>query len=93
MTVETDLLVLVDRITDRRAIDPVAAAILAAAHLDICHDSRQFSRLFDIAHALVIRECNTLADELALLTIDNLNTRTQSLRYSLTVDAQVLIAD
>jgi hypothetical protein len=93
MTVEIDLLALVERITNRRAMDPVAAAILAAAHLDICHDSRQFARLFDIAHALVIRDCNTLADELGLLSIDTQNARTQSLRYSLTADARALLAD
>lgn len=84
MTVEAAVVALVSRITSKRDVDPVAAAILAAAHLDICHDSHQFARTFGIAHAIVIRACNMLADELSLYLSRQTS---QRLRYHLTPNA------
>lgn len=49
------------------ALSTVAAGILAGQALDIAHDSRGFSRLLGIEHALVLREVELLADRGRLL--------------------------
>lgn len=43
------------------ALSAVGAAILVALHLGIASDSRTFSRLFGIEHALVLREVTELS--------------------------------
>ena len=43
-------------------LSPVKAALIAAARFDIAGDSRTFSRLLDVPHALVLRELNELFD-------------------------------
>lgn len=61
----------------------LGAGILAALLLDGAHDSRAFSRLFDIEHALVLRELTELASEGGLLTILRRDERTQRSFYAL----------
>lgn len=61
----------------------LGAGILAALLLDGAHDSRAFSRLFDIAHALVLRELTQLASEDGFLIILRRDERTQRSFYAL----------
>ncbi|MET3660407.1 hypothetical protein [Aquamicrobium ahrensii] len=52
------------------------AGFLAAAHLGIAHDSRSFSRLLGIEHALVLREITALSEAGDLLEVTRRNART-----------------
>ena len=49
-------------------LSPLGAGILAAMTLGIAQDSRSFARIFDISHALVLREAAVLDDEFGLLS-------------------------
>ena len=75
-------------------LSPLAAAILVALHLEICRDSRTFARLFDISHALVLREITGLAGEAApLVTIVGRNPRTQRTELALAAAGALLLAE
>jgi hypothetical protein len=74
-------------------LSPLAAAILAALHLEICHDSRTFSRLFGISHALVLREITGLSGDAApLVTIVSRNARTQRTELALSAAGAQIFA-
>jgi hypothetical protein len=77
------------------AADPVVsqigAAIILALHLGICADSRTFSRLFGIEHALVLRGVTELADNV-FVTITDRNARTQRTTLALTEGAKSLLS-
>ena len=45
--------------------------ILCASALRVANDTRSFARLFEAAHALVIRECVHLDQELGLITVED----------------------
>lgn len=66
------------------SLTPVGAGLLAALHLDVCRDSRTFSRLLGIAHALVLREISYLTDDRSLLAVLSRNERTQRTELALT---------
>jgi hypothetical protein len=66
-----------------RALTPVGAGLLAALHLGVCKDSRSFSRILGIAHALVLREVTDLAAR-GMLHIVGRNDRTQRTELALT---------
>ncbi|HET6388437.1 hypothetical protein [Hyphomicrobium sp.] len=68
--------------SEEPAFSPLAAAILAALHFGIAKDSRTFSRKFDIAHALVLREVSALADDLALLVVTARNQKNQRTEFA-----------
>jgi hypothetical protein len=76
------------------ATDPtlsqVGAAILLALHLGICADSRTFSRLFGIEHALVLRAVTELTDQVFASIVDR-NARTQRTTIALTEGARSLV--
>ena len=65
-------------------LTPMSAGLLAVRHLGIARDSRTFAKTFDVAHALVIRECVMLADELALIELEDRQDRSQRLFFDLT---------
>ncbi|MEM1376588.1 MAG: hypothetical protein AAGG69_04290 [Pseudomonadota bacterium] len=66
------------------SLAPLSAGLLAASFSGYCSDSHTFSKRLGIEHALVIRECVQLADELGMIEIDHKNERSQRLRYKLT---------
>ncbi|MCC7254016.1 hypothetical protein [Hyphomicrobium sp.] len=70
---------------------PLGASLLLAVHLDICSDSRTFSRLFGIAHALVLREVTELAGNRGLLSIVGRNPRSQRTEFALTEVSKALL--
>ncbi|MEM9027617.1 MAG: hypothetical protein AAGC70_04540 [Pseudomonadota bacterium] len=65
-------------------LTPIAAGILVAAYAEYAHDSRSFSRKLGVAHALVIRECSTLAHDLGLVRLEDRKERSQRVFYALT---------
>lgn len=65
------------------ALSPLGAAILAALHFGVANDTRTFSRKFDIAHALALREITALSGDLGLLTVVERNPRTQRTEIAL----------
>lgn len=65
-------------------LSPMGPMILAATHLGIAKDSRSFARIFDLAHALVIRECTSLEQELGLIETERKDVRTSRVFYRLT---------
>ena len=72
-------------------LSPLSAAILVALDLGLARDSRTFARVFDIAHALVLRECTMLIEDLGLLTIIRRDERTQRLFPALTEKGRALL--
>ncbi|MEM6712427.1 MAG: hypothetical protein AAF590_09110 [Pseudomonadota bacterium] len=69
---------------ESNALTPLSASLLAASFSGYCSDSHTFSKKLGVEHALVIRECVHLADELSVIEIEGKNERTQRLTYSLT---------
>ncbi|WP_284777497.1 hypothetical protein [Agrobacterium sp. lyk4-40-TYG-31] len=70
------------------ALDATGAALIAAVHLGIGNDSRSLSNKLGIAHALVLREINTLSGR--MLTIVKRDARTQRTWVELTDEASSL---
>lgn len=84
-----DFLALVARL---QAEDPrlsgIQAALVVAARTGVANDSRTFARRLDLAHALVLRELNALAERGGTIRIDGRDARTMRTRYSLASQAK-----
>lgn len=63
-------------------LSAIQAGLLAAAALGIAHDSRTFARQLGLAHALVLRELNALAERGDRLSIDKRDARTMRTHYT-----------
>lgn len=74
------------------ALSPIMAGIVAAVFQGIADDSRSFSKLFGIAHALVLREINQLSGLDAPVEIIGRDARTQRTYIKLTVKGAALCA-
>ncbi|NNU69591.1 MULTISPECIES: hypothetical protein [Rhizobium] len=61
----------------------IQAGLLVAADLGIARDSRAFARLLGIAHSLVLRELNVLAEREGMLRIVKRDLRTMRVHYTL----------
>ncbi len=72
------------------ALSPIMAGIVAAVFQGIADDSRSFSKLFGIAHALVLREINLLSGPDAPIEITDRDARTQRTHIKLTVKGEEL---
>ncbi|MBS0268823.1 MAG: hypothetical protein JSS54_07575 [Proteobacteria bacterium] len=78
--------------TEEPALSQLGAAILAALHFGIAKDSRTFSRKFDIAHALVLREITALSEDVSFLRVVGRNPRTQRTEYAFSENALELLS-
>jgi len=58
------------------------AALVAAALLGIAHDSRSFARMLGLAHALVLRELNALAEMDGFVAVTRRDARTMRTFYA-----------
>jgi hypothetical protein len=88
---EADFLACVEAIRSQDpALSPLMAGIVAAVSQGIAADSRSFSKLFGIAHALVLREINQLTGPDAPIEITRRDTRTQRMHLKLTVKGEAL---
>ncbi|MBX4927705.1 hypothetical protein [Rhizobium binae] len=77
-------LALVTAAQDRDArLTAMQAGLLVAADLEIASDSRSFARRLGIAHALVLRELNALAERGDTLEIVKRDPRTMRAFYRL----------
>lgn len=75
---------LVDLVNEMQPqITRLGAGIIAALLLDIAADTRQFARIFDVEHALVLREVNMLAQANGPLQITRRDARTQRSFFAL----------
>lgn len=72
-------------------LSAIGASILLALEFEIASDTRTFARVFGIAHALVLRELNALADDHGAVTILECDARTQRTSYELTGIARPLV--
>ncbi|MEM9205646.1 MAG: hypothetical protein AAGA88_04890 [Pseudomonadota bacterium] len=70
----------------------IGAGVLASAHTGYSHDTRSFARKLDVAHALVIRECVILADDLGVIALEDRNEKSQRLFFKLTEEGERLIS-
>ncbi|MGV4796941.1 hypothetical protein [Rhizobium sp. F40D2] len=61
----------------------IQAGLLVAAELGIARDSRAFARKLGIAHSLVLRELNALAEREGVLKIVKRDPRTMRVHYIL----------
>ncbi|MFW2227839.1 hypothetical protein [Rhizobium sp. CRRU65] len=61
----------------------IQASLLVAAELGIAGDSRTFARMLGIAHSLVLRELNVLAEREGGLRIVKRDPRTMRVHYTL----------
>ncbi|AUW46255.1 hypothetical protein [Rhizobium leguminosarum] len=64
-------------------LTPLQAGLLVAADLGIARDSRAFARMLGIAHSLVLRELNALAEREGMLQIVKRDLRTMRVHYTL----------
>lgn len=64
----------------------IEAALIAAAATGLAGDSRTFARRLGLAHALVLRALNALAER-GPIRIDRRDARTMRMHYSLGPDA------
>jgi hypothetical protein len=82
-------------VAELTAADPtlsaIGASVLLALHLGICADTRTFSRIFGIEHALVLREMTALSEAHLVALLDR-NPRTQRTILALTDASQALLA-
>jgi DNA-binding transcriptional ArsR family regulator len=67
------------------------AGLLAAPHLGLAPDTRSFARIFDVAHAHVLRALTRL-DEAGLVEVTGRDPRTQRTRFVPTAEAHTLFA-
>ena len=74
-------------------ISRLSAGIIAALALEIASDSRSFSRLFGVAHALVLRELVALGAEDGYIRVLKRDERTQRTRYDLNAAGARLIEE
>ncbi|MEM8570092.1 MAG: hypothetical protein AAGG56_04190 [Pseudomonadota bacterium] len=65
-------------------LSPMGPMILASAAMGIARDSRSFARFFEVAHALVIRECVYMSEEQGLLKTEDRGDLSQRLFFDLT---------
>jgi hypothetical protein len=89
---EQFLAIVADICAEEPSLTQVGAALLAAIHLGIANDSRTFSRIFGVAHALALREITELSAENAFLRIASRNARTQRSEIALTNKGQQLVS-
>ncbi|MBB4234483.1 hypothetical protein [Rhizobium esperanzae] len=61
----------------------IQAGLLVAAKLGIAHDSRSFARRLGIAHSLVLRELNALAERGGMIEIVKRDPKTMRVHYTL----------
>ena len=80
-----------DLCTEIPWLSAIGASILLALEFEIARDTRTFARVFGIAHALVLRELNALAEEHGAVTILDRDPRTQRTTYELADDARSLV--
>lgn len=73
------------------SLSQMGAAILLATNQGLATDSRDFAKKFDLAHAMVIRECAILADELGLIKISKRDERTMRTYYNVTEQGMGLL--
>ncbi|MEM6479766.1 MAG: hypothetical protein AAF841_04715 [Pseudomonadota bacterium] len=67
--------------------------ILAASGHGVASDTRGCARALGVAHALVIRECNSLADELGLLALKDRGDKSQRLFFEPTARGARLLEE
>ena len=67
-------------------LSPLGGGILAGIALDVAHDSRAFAKALGIAHAIVLREIQTLVD-LERLVVTRRDDRTHRCSYVRTAAA------
>jgi hypothetical protein len=72
-------------------LSSLQAALLIACNLSIASDSRTFAKLFDIEHAIVLRELNILAIGDELLVITKRDPRSLRSHFELTVTARAML--
>ena len=78
-----DFLALVARVQgEDPRLTGIQAALVAAARMGVASDSRTFANRLGLAHALVLRELNALAER-GVVRIDGRDARTMRTRYCL----------
>lgn len=78
--------------TKNLSLSRLGAGMVAALILGGARDSRAFARLFEIEHALVLRELMHLTMAGGLLTITRRDERTQRSFYALSAEGEKLKA-
>ncbi len=72
-------------------VSPLEAGILAAAHLGMARNSRDFAKQAEIAHALVIRACVDLGELKGLIMLERRGDRSQRVFFQLSGAGRTLI--
>jgi hypothetical protein len=91
---EAEYMTLVDALEAASGkISRLGAGIIAALALDIASDSRSFSRILGVAHALVLREVAALGAEGGYIRIRQRDERTQRTRYELNTTGNRLVEE
>ncbi len=90
---ESEFIDAVDALRARRPeLTRIEAGLLAAPHLGLSPDTRSFARVFDLAHAHVLRALARL-DEAGLVAVTERDPRSQRTRFAPTDAARGLLAE
>lgn len=90
---QADFIGAVDTLRERRPdLTRIEAGLLAAPHLGLSADTRSFAKVFDLAHAHVLRALSNL-DEAGLVTVTERDPRTQRTRFAPTDAGRTLFAE
>jgi hypothetical protein len=91
---EAEYMALVDALEAASGkVSRLGAGIIAAAALDIAKDSRSFSRILGVAHALVLREVIVLETNGGYITVRQRDARTQRTYYQLNSAGERLVEE
>jgi hypothetical protein len=86
VTAEADIEMFTDRVELHQQRNPtltaLQAGLIAAAELGIARDTGTFARVLGIAHALVLREVNSLADRELSFKVISRSRRSLKISYS-----------
>ncbi|KAA9368115.1 hypothetical protein H9643_14555 [Ochrobactrum sp. Sa2BUA5] len=94
MMEEAEYMALVDALEAASGrISRLGAGIIAALAFDIASDSRSFSRILGVAHALVLREVVALGADGGYIRIRQRDERTQRTRYELNATGNRLVEE
>lgn len=91
---ESDLIEATQRLAglDLPFLTELGPLLLAAAGLGVAKDSRSFARVFDVAHALVLRELVHLEADLGVLAIEDRGGKSGRMFLSLTPQGEKILA-
>jgi hypothetical protein len=93
VSLEAQMITLVEALSaqDGAPVSPIGAALLAAGHLEVAHDTRSFAAKLEMSHAIVLREAVAL-NEAGILDLNDRNERSSRVFFKPSTVGQKLLS-